>query len=250
MPRKSNNKSTKRGKYVYSKESRKYYPSVRKNTVTKDFADLRLCKAAMPPKLMNQMAYHDYKQNSTTTMVTTHIWAINSLHDPDTSGVGARPPLYNELYDLFDITSVRSCRIRSRYDNKSSRAVRVFFVCQSDLTSYNTPSSYVLQNHPGFIKYVDVGPIGTPQSQKSISATVNINSMFRKLNSFTPNGLSSPVDNQAAKGVNPAALLYLHVYIQALDENPAATLTYDYSIDFKWDVLWYRNDVPRTLLYD
>lgn len=243
-------RSYRRKPYVYSKQARKTLPNYKKATVTKNFADLRKCKTAMPNVLMNRLTYQDFLQTAVSTAdLSTHVWRLNSINDFDQTGTGSRPPMYGDMYGIYDFSTVKRTRVKLRYNNKNDRAFRVYLICSIDTTSFNDPQSYDLVNHPGFLKYVDVGPVGTPQSQRTISCNVDIYKMYAKLNQPTPLG-NTLTNLQATTGNNPVANLFLQVYVQYQDDNPLAAVSYDYSINASFDVLWFRKGITAAVDYD
>jgi hypothetical protein len=237
-------------RYIYSKQSRKTLPNYRKATVTKNFADLRKSKTALPNTIMNTMAYQDYIQTNQSNVVDIrHVWRANSLNDVDQTGTGSQPPMYDDMYTLYDFSSVKTANVKIRINNKNDRAFRMFLVCQLDTTTYSDQTTYMLQNHPGFLRYVDVGPADVESAQHTISAKIDIYSMYRKLNQ--PNELGNSLTNlQASVNNNPTSPLYLMMYIQYFDEDVTGTAIYDYSIDWHFDTLWFRKKVPAAIQYD
>lgn len=101
-----------------------------------------------PPTLLTKLRYVDtYALNSTAGSLSKQVFYVNSIFDPDNTGVGHQP-LYSDTYgSIYDHYAVVSTKLTIQYQSlAATTSMVVGAVIDDDNTSSSTPTTLMEQN--------------------------------------------------------------------------------------------------------
>lgn len=205
----------------------------------------------LPNRLSNLLRYSDYKQVNQVGNIVEHDWRADGLFDIDATGVGVQAPLRDNLFALYEKAIVHHFKAKIRFQNKVNRGLRMYFWMDITTATYD-PATSDFKSLPGYLCYLDVGPTGTGASTRSKTISVSLYKTAKRLledNDSFKNWLED-AEHQNSSGANPTTTIYLRTSVQALDDDVAGTLTYDYAIDFEQSCIWSRPVVAEVVDYD
>lgn len=158
---------------------------------------------------------HDYFfifNFSSGATASTNIMRLNSLWDPDQSGVGAQPYYRDELAALYNKYCVYGCKVKATYAIDSGISCTVGFKAQND-TSVLTNANLALERPEA--KTVIINP-----GQRTITQTkyYAMNQLFGVRRST----ILDENDYKATANTNPANEQYLQIFAQPSDNFTAS----------------------------
>lgn len=186
------------------------------------------------------MSYQDYQQKSQAGPFFYHRWMVNSLYDPDSSGIGTKVPQYDTLFARYGRNRVDKAYITLNYKNLSQFPVRVFYILSVNPSQTEfDPQTRDLRADPGFVKYTDLNGVNTPGSMRKVHFKISIVRWLRRLLYPMANPVSINVSSLwTAENSNPSQPLYLYTVVQNWSDDPAFLFVYQYSLDSKYAVTW------------
>jgi len=213
--------------------------------VTKDYADLRICKNPNPHVMRNLLRYQDYLQTNTTANNLYRPWAINHLYDVDTKGYGASPPQFNTLITRYDHWRVNYVTFKHNIANLNVGAnnypMRFYYVLQLVPDASMNEFYHNAPSNPGFLFQKDIGgeTASGARAFQQVTLRINIRNWLKKL--LYPQAIPAPGGLNSLWGVQntpPATQLYLLIYTQSFSDGAATTFNYQESIDITFDTTW------------
>lgn len=186
-----------------------------------------------PSVLNTKLKYTAHHKNVATTLgngyYDSHSWAMNSLYDPDVTGAGNQPLLYDKLFGGSDAPykayRVNACKIKITwhpdFDVGAYYYIGVFAMNSTAALATNTSTD--MRTLP-FSKQSIIDP------QLTYSKTPH-HTVFTRVKSFVPGEYKS-VNYTAHYNANPASMLYYRVYAHGIDSSIEVTVYYDVKITY------------------
>ncbi len=195
----------------YYKKKTPYRPRRRRFKRKKNFISNKL--SPMPLRFASKMKYYTTVSiNPSVGTVAKHVFAANGLYDPDITGGGHQPRIFDEMMALYNHYTVVGSRIKVTFFNSDANIPVVCGIMVStDATSSTELQDYIEQ---GNVRYAVVGgDTHGSGSLRTLTATGSPKKAF---------GVAKIMDNSNLKGYvsgNPAELLYYNVFCCAQNES-------------------------------
>lgn len=160
------------------------------------------------------------------------VFSCNGLYDPDISGVGHQPYLFDQMVLLYNHYTVINARMRATFFSKNNNASTSTYLVgvqiRSGTTITGTPSTMIEQGESNW-SYLSQGD----GSKSLVTVTKKIN-LSRWLNQK----VLEEDGNAGTAGANPFEEVYFHVFACAADfaSNPDS-LTCQITIEY--DTVWH-----------
>lgn len=121
--------------------------------------------------------YYDSRLlDPTITGALSHVYSLNNLFDPDTTGTGHQPLGYDQLMLMYDHYTVIGARARVTFTNLDPTYSQVASLHLQDNNTTTTSITTILEN--GMNKYVHLSPSGGSGSSKTITIGCNVSKFF------------------------------------------------------------------------
>ncbi len=169
----------------------------------------------VPDKMKLKVRYATSQSKSTTTVISTHKFRGNSIHEPDATLSGHQPLGHDQWAAFYDKYFVSSCKIE------------IIHTCQ-------TPDvPYIISCYPKNVVSTESNPDtiyekGYVRKQIGNNATRGKLVLFTSTNKIVGTGKIAVTDNTyvADFGGSPAQQWYYHIHTQALDEATQVIVNY------------------------
>lgn len=143
---------------------------------------------------------------------TYHRFAVNDIFDPDVTGIGAQPPMFDNLMAMYNRFKVHGCRMTIKAHCNTSDLLRVGVVYRGiDTTNIYSPLAYDPESAPLSSSQV----IGPGQSAPIQPQWKSIYCNFNKLAA----DYESSINYVGTPTSSPTTRLYGDVYCQNLSLN-------------------------------
>jgi hypothetical protein len=151
--------------------------------------------------------------------VSTYQFRVNSIFDPDYTGVGHQPLGHDQWATFYNRSRVRGCSYTVTFTNLSStEEVEVAVECRPNST-VNTVYDTIREGPLCAFKSI----LGIAGSNNAIRSTKGYASVA-KIRGTTPARVSAESDFQAVIGNNPPIEVFLNLHQQNQDVNTAVTI--------------------------
>lgn len=129
----------------------------------------RICYG-FPPRMVTKLRYCDnIKLTSTSGSIAKQVMSLNSIYDPDITGVGHQP-LYRDTYAVvYDQYAVISSRIRVTYCNLFTTTSALCGLVKDDNNVTSSTYSTLMEQNMG--KHVLIPPLSGSLSSRSLVLT-------------------------------------------------------------------------------
>lgn len=187
-----------------------------------------------PPKIQTTLRYCDiYNITSSSGSLAKQLLNLNSIYDPDNSGVGHQPLYRDTFADIYNSYAVINARVKITFtSNASTSSMIVGAVIDDDSTTSSTITTLLEQ---GTGKHIFLPAVTGSLSNKSIYFTWNCKK-FLGIDPFTSQTYKTNVS------VNPSELQTLLVYAAPADG--VSTTTTSLLVEMEFDVLFTELKTP------
>lgn len=133
-----------------------------------------------------------------------HTFQVNSLYDPDYTGVGHQPIGYDQLTALFQAYTVIGVRASIKVWNRDSDEFVGFAIYFSE---HGNPMSVGIQAllEQGALKYTIIPPAGVNPQVKTLTASVSVKKFFKV------NNIMDDEESRGTTGSSPSRPLFMHI---------------------------------------
>jgi len=190
-----------------------------------------LVNTSLNPTPARFITKHKYAEAVTTGTagLNTYRWNLNSLYDPNRTGLGHQPYGYDQIGILYNRYRVISCKyVLSAISTDANIAVAV--LPSNDAAPPITNVSEARENPRG--KYIVQNPGGTLKVLKG-------NVYLPALTGRTKTQYMSGEQYQAQTGASPTELMTLNCYAQGLNDDPAFNPAPTFNILLEYTVEWF-----------
>lgn len=185
-------------------------------------------KIGLPDVAKVKLRLQQYNNvQSPTNPYATHIYRLNSIHDPDFSGVGGQAPQHDTFAAIYKRYKVTSCRYRIEVFNLTA-SIPVYVSWSWGTTNPTGIVSTYANTTPQATEDTVVrtlAPAGSTGDHGVFTGSVNIKSVMGKM-------LYDDVDAQAAFGASPTNTVYGMLAAQSLDSSTAVQTRCNVSLTF------------------
>lgn len=210
----------------------------------------------IPDRVRMRLVYSDLAKSLATTAgvgpgYAYYRVAFNDLTDPDTSGIGAQPPVFDNMRALYKRWRVNSCKIVANVENFTNfptyvTAVAVYDPTTNTPTSPANPNTYDLMALPADLRSSRVR-LATVQTGDANSAVLK--KTFYPNRIFGENYFSSV--NFAGGATAPTAQGFIDIIAQTGAPGTAVpNIGIWLSFRLEWDVTFFIDDVIENAAYD
>lgn len=167
-----------------------------------------IARVGLPATMKINHVYAESVYFNPAAPVDSQIWRVNSLFDPNYSGVGGQPALYDNLNAMYRRYRVVACKIKTEFFNTTNDSLIVSLIYQgTNATAIPDPSTYFPEGRKGN-RIITLDRVGTGGANKTITTYFNL----AKLEA--PNVLTSV--NYAGAGADPPTPLYASVNVASV----------------------------------
>lgn len=210
------------------KNNKKKDRTTGKQNKTNKILTMKSSITPVAPRLRTKLRYSTV-YNATTGTVIDQLYRLNSLFDPDESGVGTQPTGFDQLAAMYGRYRVWGVRWHARVSSTLSHGVIVNFVPSNSNTTFATPSAAINSLTLPFCKWIT-----TSSGQRSESVRGHMN--LALLNGKTHQQYIDDDTTAALVTTNPTEVLDLHMVIISQDTvtaiNADITLVLEYDAEF------------------
>lgn len=188
----------------------------------------RIYRLPYPQKRFVKLVYTYYDNVSTSSGATnSQIFNLNSLFDPDRSGVGNQPRYLDELLNSTLYTKYRVDKAHYKVDFINKSATDALISCQvrpnSTLVPPTTSAQLWYSKELASTTVRTILPLGDDKSRQTISGKVNMHSVLGQ----TKSAYEGTTTNTAAYNANPSTNVVLNV---VTSDNPQDDTSSDIDI--------------------
>jgi len=189
-----------------------------------------------PPKLLTKLRYADtYAMVSTAGTIAKQVMNINSIFDPDSTGVGHQP-LYRDTYAaIYDQYAVVSATIKATYVSLASTSgVHAGLVLDDDSSVSNTITTLMEQN------------LGVNTLLSTSSGALSVRTLTGNFNCKRDLGIDPYASEtyKTAVGSNPTEDYCALVWMVPADGS--STVTNQVVVEIEYTVLWTELSTPTS----
>jgi len=160
-----------------------------------------------PAKAVKRLRYSTNCQlASTAGAVTTQVYAMNGLFDPDITGTGHQPMGFDEMMLYFNHYCVMSCRIQCIFKGISSTKLTVC-IRQDGAATPITTIDRIVELGGAVYDYLEITTTAGATKRLDMSASV------ARLQGISRRALTADPSLQGTNAANPAELSYFHVAV-------------------------------------
>jgi len=192
----------------------------------------------IPDKFMTKMRYSSL-QSMTTAGIgipATYSFRMNSIFDPDLSGVGHQPLGHDELTPLYTKYNVTGCSYIVTFTNQSATDYADIAVALRPNTNGWATMSTVLES-----AYVKRGVLGPESGSRNIRVIRGYCSIA-KIRGVAKDKIRDENDYSALIGANPTLTPTLQIYFE--NQNVANPIT----VNFRVELIYYVSLYDRKVL--
>lgn len=171
-----------------------------------------LARVGLPNSVKIRHVYAEAFYLNPATYTDGYVFRINSLYDPNFTGVGGQPALYDNMSAMYRRYRVVGCKMKASFYNTTNDSVIVSILYQgNNSTIISDPNTYYPEGHKNN-KLVNLDRVGTGGANKTFSTYFNfvkaegrevLNSSNYAGVSADPNtGLYASVNAQTVSGGN------------------------------------------------
>lgn len=106
----------------------------------------------------------------------SYVFSLNSLFDPDISGIGHQPVGYDQMMVMYDHYTVIGARARVAATNQDTVNAQIICLQLKDNSTHVTNSETLLEN--GMNRWVLLGTEGSGADTKQLSINCNLSKFF------------------------------------------------------------------------
>jgi len=192
------------------------------------FTSLAVSPLALPDRFRTKLVYSENYQITNAAAWNDRVWNINSVFDPDQTGVGHQPRYYDQLAALYNRYRVLSCTIDLSVRQRTTHGISVLVIPNNSVTAL-TPSTV-----PAELRRSGVCKITSANQPPVVYRT--------KFEPWAITGVSKMqymTDDrfQAAVGANPTEAICAHQYIEAIDGSTA--VDYEFIAQLVYEVEFF-----------
>jgi len=178
-------------------------------------------KQALPKQLFNTVRYVDWFTFNFTSGLGTYVFSANSLFDPNTTGTGHQPLVFDQLAALYNHYTVLKSRLKATF-NTIIPFILTIKLDDDATPSSNAPVALEQPNCRGGLFYAP--GTGMPVIRHSFDAA----------KTFGPNPMAQE-DLQGSSGASPAdgQFYQIQVYEPQLTSGSIQVL-----VELDFDVVW------------
>jgi len=234
------NKSARRAKKSVSRLTK---PVPQTRGVPYSSVSLSAAGVGFPDQLYMTHAYEEVVQLAAGASFLAAVqkqWRLNSLYDPNKSGSGLQPPLYDNMIALYKRYRVYAADVKVTFVNYGTDYVRAgFYMTETDDTS--TPGAWTAATYtldamkPNRVAYKMLG-----RGANSNNATPEIGIVKKKFDFRSICGKEIMQDDDySAAGGNPAQIFYLSIGgANMTGTGGSYPLVLDARVSIKFHVVW------------
>lgn len=199
-------------------------------------------KPPMPAQLFTKFNYSvGYLNLSTSTLATGHTIRSNSLFDPDFSGVGSQPYMYDQLVGasgIYENYRVYGCKVTAKVKVRDASSLE-----SCDVVLVGTRQGQALPN--------DIDQAKEMPRAKKMLVSKNHWKVFSvyfdqaALAGVSKNAYASDPDFSAGSGANPVSTNFVTLLAQSFDRTTNTLLDVDLQIKY-YVVLFGYNTLSRS----
>lgn len=161
------------------------------------------------PLGQSQLVRHRYLENTqvSTNLGIANVYAfqLNSLFDPNYSGVGHQPIGFDQMSAVFNTYTVLGARVNLKCWNRSSNFLGFgIYFTETPNSPLSTLSVQGLLEQ-GAMKWLILPPVSQSQGPRTLTAKISMKKFFRIKNMLDDDITSSNI------GTNPARGCFMHV---------------------------------------
>lgn len=169
---------------------------------------MAISRVGLPNMMKVNHVYSEAVYHNPATYTVGYIWRINSLFDPNSTGTGGQPALYDNLAILFRRYRVLGVKIKTQFFNTTADSVIASIMYQGHSSStISDPNSYFPEGKKGN-KVVTLDRVGTGGANRTITAYFNLVKLEGK------EVLTD--DDYSGAGANPTWPLYASINMQSV----------------------------------
>lgn len=151
------------------------------------------------------------------------IYRLNSLYDPNLSGVGHQPLGFDQIMPLYDHFTVIGARARVNFTNTSSGgSVNAALILTDDATALSTLAPSI---ENGNCRWTTLGDVSTASATKTMSINCNT-SQFLGHKVMQDSKYSGSISQDPLDGV------YLHVFVEPTTTSDLGPTIYTIEIEY------------------
>lgn len=168
-----------------------------------------IAAVGMPNSLKVNHVYSEAVYHNPATYTVGYVWRINSLFDPNSTGTGGQPALYDNMAALYRRYRVYAVKISTQFFNTTADSVicSIMYQGHSSAASYSDPNTYFPEGKSSN-KVITLDRVSTGGANKTLTAYFNL----AKLEG--PEVLTD--DDYAGAGANPTWPLYASINMQSV----------------------------------
>lgn len=184
----------------------------------------------LPDTYTCYMTYADQFQFSGAE-AHTHVWRMNSVFDPDYTGVGHQPRYFDQMAALYNRYRVDACKAIIRINNRTSNSGIVAL-----LTADNTNSAYPLLTAlelPHRSKVLNL----SQSTAGAASGTISQWFSPRKVTGVSPSTYKGDQRFQAIYSVNPSEAIGIGLTLESTDNS--TNISASATVQLIYRVTWF-----------
>ena len=190
-----------------------------------------------PTSFTTTLKYSDYKTitQSVAGAATGTVFSLNSMYDPDVSGVGHQPYFYDQLVNntMYNKATVYGCKVKitATADNPSE-----ILLMPKRTSTLGTNMSLI-----------DERPNGISRMTNNVSRPITLSRYYpiNQIFGVAKRKISDDSEFSHDYNANPTTSAYIHLYV--MNPNPAFTCTVSYNIELRYYCrLWDRGVVGQS----
>lgn len=162
-----------------------------------------------------------------TTLAFDQQYRLNSLFDPDFTGVGTQPTGFDQLSALYEKYRVWSCRYTIKFLERNTTGSKIVIVPSNSSSSFSSS-----QNAAMALPWAQFGLCNTYSNQLKFTQKVDL----ALLNGRTHQQYIDDDTTGAAINTNPSEVLNLHVILNSIDggsnSNGCLLIVLEYDVEF------------------
>jgi len=192
------------------------------------FLSTSVSPLAIPDRLKTKLVYAAGGQVTTGSAFSDKIWNINSVFDPDQSGVGHQPRYFDQLSLLYNRYRVLSATFDLSVRQRSTHGINVFLI------PTNATTGLTAGGIPAELRRSGVAKI---TSSNQPPAVMRVRFDPAAITGVTKTVYLADDRFQALTSANPTEAICAHQYVEAMDG--ATALDYEYMMQIVFEVEFY-----------
>lgn len=157
-------------------------------------------------------------------VAVTHVYSLNSLFDPDFTGVGHQPIGFDQIMGtMYDHYTVIGARARIKFTNADTTGQNLCLIQVKDNPTVNSDLQAVIEN--GRARYAILNPEGSGGMTKTMTTSVNLSKFFGR-------SVMAGDKYQGTSATSPDDQCYLHVSVQGMNAVDTGPVIYTVEIEY------------------